>query len=195
MENRPNLNRELDEKTFREYYYLKEELITFCRENHLPVSGGKLELTERVAYFLRCGKVLKTSNKKKHKTRPEMITEDTRIEENITYSEQLRAFFVERIGKSFSFNVPFQKWLKSNVGKTYKEAVMAYHQLLKEKKKSKGTIDQQFEYNTYIRDFFQDNLGRSLKDAIQCWNYKKGLKGNHRYEKSDLIALDDDTIS
>ncbi len=195
MENRPNLTRELDEKTFREYYYLKEELITFCRENHLPVSGGKLELTERVAYFLRFGKVLKTSNKKKHKTKSEIITENTRIEENVTYSEQLRAFFVERIGKSFSFNVPFQKWLKSNVGKTYKEAVTAYHQLLKEKKKSKGTIDQQFEYNTYIRDFFQDNPGRSLKDAIQCWNYKKGLKGNHCYEKADLIVLDDDTIS
>ena len=42
----------------------------------------------------------------------------------------------------------------------------------------------------YIRDFFADNPGKKLHDAIVCWNYKKSLPGCHRYEKSDLIALD-----
>ena len=28
----------MDSKTFREFYYLKEELVRFCRENGLPVS-------------------------------------------------------------------------------------------------------------------------------------------------------------
>lgn len=32
----------LDSKTFRDYYYLKKELVGFCRENGLPVSGGKI---------------------------------------------------------------------------------------------------------------------------------------------------------
>lgn len=49
---RPILNTQLDSKTFKEFYYLKEELVNFCRENNLPTSGGKIELTERIAYFL-----------------------------------------------------------------------------------------------------------------------------------------------
>lgn len=60
----------------------------------------------------------------------------------------------------------------------------------KQKKQRKTEIGRQFEYNTYIRDFFADNPGKSLHDAIKCWNYKKSLPGHHRYEQSDLCALD-----
>lgn len=91
---------------------------------------------------------------------------------------------------SFSFNVHFQKWLKANTGKTYKQAITAYYEILEEKKKRKSSIDKQFEYNTYIRDFFEDNKGKSLEDAIKCWRYKKQLQGHNRYEKADLIALE-----
>lgn len=48
MNDRPNLNINLDSKIFKEYYYLKEELIDFCRQNNLQTTGGKLELTERI---------------------------------------------------------------------------------------------------------------------------------------------------
>ena len=55
---RPDLNKELDSQTFRSFYYLKEELMAFCRENGLPVSGGKLEISDRIACFLDTGKVV-----------------------------------------------------------------------------------------------------------------------------------------
>ena len=58
MNDRPVLDRNLDSKTFRDYYYLKEELVSFCRENGIPVSGGKIEITDRIAYFLDTGKIL-----------------------------------------------------------------------------------------------------------------------------------------
>ena len=67
----------------------------------------------------------------------------------------------------------FQKWLKENTGKTYREAIAAYSRILEQKKKGTTTIDRQFEYNTYVRDFFADNKGKSLEDAIKCWKYKK----------------------
>ena len=189
MSERPNLNEKLDGETFRTFYYLKKELVDFCRENNLPVSGGKIELTDRIAYFLDTGKVLKTSTKRKTTKDVGFITENTLIESNVVCSEKHRAFFKEKIGKSFSFNVLFQKWLKSNAGKTYGDAINAYYQILEEKKKGKTTINKQFEYNTYIRDFFEDNQGRSLDEAITCWKYKKSLQGHNRYEKSDLVAL------
>ena len=189
MNERPELNTKLDGKTFRDYYYLKEELMDFCRKNSLSVSGGKLEITERIAHFLDTGEVLSASEKAKSIPKVGTLREDTVIEANFVCSEKHRAFFKEKIGKSFSFNVAFQKWLKSNSGKTYREAIEAYYQILEEKKKGKTTIDKQFEYNTYIRDFFADNEGKSLEDAIQCWKYKKSLQGHKRYEKSDLAAL------
>lgn len=190
MSERPELSRELDSRSFRSYYYLKEELVAFCRQNNLPVSGGKMELTDRIACFLDTGTVSQATAKRKSSVLVGEITEETIIESNIVCSEKHRAFFLEKIGKSFSFNVLFQRWLKTNAGKTYKDAIEAYRQILEEKKKSKTTIDKQFEYNTYIRDFFEANKDMRLEDAITCWKYKKSLKGHNRYESSDLIALD-----
>lgn len=192
MEFRPELSRNMDSKTFREYYYLKEELTAFCRDNHLPISGGKQELTERIACFLDTGKVLAPTSKKAaaHKTPIYEITRESIIEENIVCTETHRAFFRREIGNSFVFNVRFQQWLKTHTGKTYEDAINAYYEIQEEKKIGKSSIGRQFEYNTYIRDFFADNTGKTLEDAIKCWKYKKSLKGHNRYERSDLIALE-----
>lgn len=187
---RPELSRQLSGETFRSYYYLKAELAAFCRENGLPASGGKLELTERIACFLDTGRVLPAAAATRSRTEVGEIREDMKIEPNFVCSEKHRAFFKEKIGKGFSFCVAFQKWLKANTGKTYGEAISAYYQIMEEKKTSKTTIDRQFEYNTYIRDFFADNEGKSLDQAIRCWKYKKSLPGHNRYEKSDLAALE-----
>ena len=189
MSGRPKLDIKLDSKTFKEYYYLKEELIEFCRKNNLQTTGGKFELTERIAKFLDTGERTYISNNKKKKNIVGDITLDTKIEENFVCSEKHRAFYKEQIGNSFSFNVAFQKWLKSNSGKTYKDSIDAYYKILEDKKKNKTTIDKQFEYNTYIRDFFNDNKDKDLEQAIKCWKYKKSLKGHNKYEKDDLRVL------
>lgn len=190
MTERPALDKHLDSKTFRDFYYLKEELIDFCRKNSLPTSGGKLEITDRIAYFLDTGKILSAGAAKKKVIIIPSISEETKIETDFVCSEYHRAFFKEHIGNGFSFNVAFQKWLKSNPGKTYKEAISAYNKILEDKRKGKSQIGKQFEYNTYIRDFFADNQGKSLVQAIQCWKYKKRLQGHNRYERSDLVALE-----
>lgn len=187
---RPVLDKNLDSKIFRDFYFLKEELVNFCRENDLPVSGGKLEITDRIAHFLDTGEVISVSSVKKKSVSISDIHLDTQIEPNFVCSEKHRAFFKEHIGTGFSFNVAFQKWLKNNTGKTYKDAIAAYYQILEEKKKGTTKIDKQFEYNTYIRDFFADNQGKTLEEAIKCWKYKKQLQGHNRYERSDLVAIE-----
>ena len=87
------------------------------------------------------------------------------------------------------FDFQSEKWLKSNTGKIYQDAIDVYYKILENKKKGKTKIDKQFEYNTYIRAFFADNKGLKLEDAIRCWHYKKGLPGHNAYEKSDLEIL------
>lgn len=190
MNERPDLNTNLDSKTFREYYYLKEELVDFCRKHNLQSTGGKLELTDRIAEFLDTGKRNTATHTKRKSPSVGEITLDTVIESNFVCSEKHRAFYKEQIGNSFSFNVLFQKWLKGNAGKTYRDSIDAYYQILEEKKKKKTTIDKQFEYNTYIRDFFADNKDKTLEQAIKCWKYKKSLKGHNKYEREDLNILD-----
>ena len=189
MSERPNLDNSLDSKTFKEYYYLKEELVNFCRKNNLQTTGGKIELTERIVKFLETGeRTYKSHNIRKNVIIDE-ITIHTIIEENFVCSEKHRAFYKEKIGNNFSFNVAFQKWLKSNSGKTYQDSINAYYQILEDKKKNKTIIDKQFEYNTYIRDFFYDNKDKNLEQAITCWKYKKSLKGHNKYERDDLKIL------
>jgi len=190
MINRPNIDNKISGATFCSFYYLKEELVDFCRKYGLPTSGGKIELTDRIAHYLDTGEILPINATRKIKpVIIETISEEAQVEAGFVCSEKHRAFFKDKIGSSFSFNVLFQKWLKENAGKTYSQAIGAYYQILEEKKKSKTTIDKQFEYNTYIRDFFADNGGCSLADAIKCWKYKKGLQGHNRYEKVDLAVL------
>lgn len=190
--NRPYITKDMKSKDFLEFYYLKEELAAFCREYDLPASGSKQELTARIAYYLDTGKVKPGESKAKRTARPVVtaITKESIIESGFVCSELHRAFFKSELGDGFSFNVAFQKWLKSNAGKTYADAIEAYKEIKKAKKNGKTDIGKQFEYNTYVRDFFEDNKGASLDDAIKCWKYKKSLKGHNRYEKSDLTALD-----
>lgn len=185
-----SLHKNMSIEDFEGSYYLREELIEFCRENGLSTYGGKLEISDRIAHYLKTGerKAPKMTTRKK-KQEERILHEDSIIEENFVCSQCHRSFFKEKIGPSFSFNVIFQNWLKEHAGATYQDAIEAYGDIMEEKKKGTKTIDRQFEYNTYIRDFFQDNVGRSLKEAIICWKYKKQVKGNHRYEKADLQVL------
>ena len=88
MSDRPELNKKLDAATFRSFYYLKQELTDFCKENGLPTSGSKSELTDRIAYFLDTGNVLKSSAERKTAVNIGTLTEDTVIEPNVVCSEK-----------------------------------------------------------------------------------------------------------
>jgi len=196
--NRNKLNKNLKASEFKEYYFLKEELKEFCRNEGLKLSGSKSQLEERIIYYLDTGKSSDDSNPTKNNTNfqksnlnkaitSEEITLDSILGENFKCSEDKRELFEKEIGKGFKFKVQFQKWLKANPNKTYQDAIKAYYEI--QNSKEKTVIDKQFQYNQYIRDFFKDNDDKTLEEAIKCWNYKKSLKGHNRYENSDLDAL------
>lgn len=189
MNKRPELNSSIDIEDFKNYYYLKDELVDFCRKNELQTSGSKLEIIERIEKFLKTGERIFEKKQYKKKTNLEELILDSLIEENFVCSEKHREFYKKHIGKSFSFNVLFQKWLKNNSGKTYQDSIKAYYEIVENKKNNKTSIDKQFEYNTYIRDFFYENKDKKLEDAIKCWKFKKSKKGNNKYEKEDLKVL------
>ena len=113
---RPNLDKELDGKTFRSFYYLKEELTDFCRKNGLPATGGKIELTDRIACFLDTGNILPSSKKTKIRHNVGIINENTKIEPDFVCTQKHRAFFEDNQGKSLEEAIKCWKYKKSLQG-------------------------------------------------------------------------------
>lgn len=64
-----------------------------------------------------------------HKEKSVPASPDEVIPPNIVCSQELRAFFVQHLGSGFRFKVSFQKWLRENAGKTFRDAVEAYKTL------------------------------------------------------------------
>jgi SAP domain-containing new25/Domain of unknown function (DUF6434) len=185
---RPNLTKDIGIESFKDYYWLKEELQAFCREQGIRASGSKIEITERIATFLSTGEIKTPSRQSKQKVEPQgVLSLDTIISENHRCSQKVRAFFTNEI-PHFHFSTYIQNYFKSNIGKTYKDVVVAWYEEEKRKKDPsyKKNIAPQFEYNQFIHDFFADpdNKGKSREEAIKAWNMIKKLPGSNKYESS-----------
>lgn len=185
---RPELTRDLNVDDFRNFYYLKEELQTYCRKNGISASGSKIEITERIATFLETGKILKPMRKSSTSTKKvelEELSLNTIITENHRCSQEVRAFLKSVIPK-FHFSTYIQNYFKENVGKTYRDAVDAWYEeeVRKKDPSYKKQIGSQFEYNQFTRDYFADpkNKGKKRQDAIDAWNKIKVLPGSNKYK-------------
>ena len=191
---RPELNIKITSKQFLNFYWLKAELISFCRNIDISSSGGKQEMTDRITCFLDTGKVGKTVNSSKRTVSVKgfELALDSIINESYKSDQKHRAFFKRVIGDHFKFNTSFMNWMKVNIGKTYKDAVNEWQCLFKDKQAGKKLqIPSQFEYNQYTRDFFSANPGSCRADAIGCWKYKKSQPGINKYEDKDLAYINE----
>lgn len=197
MDSRPPLQENLSPQDFLDFYWLKKELATFCRQMKIPSSGSKAVLTQRVHQFLSNGEIESNPTLKKHKPLSTFdwnnspLHLETLITNNYKSTQQVRQFFLQHIGKSFRFNVQFMNWIKSNSGKQLKDAITAYHRINAQKKSSTPPtqLAPQFEYNQYLKDFFADNPGMDRTIAIKCWKLKKQKRGTNKYHPSDLQLL------
>lgn len=189
-----NLSKNLSETDFTQNYWLKEELIHFCKEIGLKSSGSKEVISNTILEYLKTG-VIKSAVSVPRKSilnTPSVLELESLIPQNYTNDETHREFFRNQIGLHFKFNVQFMNWMKENRGKKrYSDAVIEWNRLLNEKNDGiQYEIGTQFKYNAYTRAFFADNPGKSKSDCIKCWNYKKTRPGQHAYEKDDLRILE-----
>ncbi|MEO1289233.1 MAG: DUF6434 domain-containing protein [Chloroflexota bacterium] len=184
---------------FKRWYWLKEELVAYCREHKIPYSAGKFELIERIAYHMDTGEIPKPKRKKvtsKFDWHSETLTLETVITDSYKNTQNMRRFMQAQVGDGFTFKTPFMRWMKANTGKTLQDAVDYWHHFQEEQQADdfQSDIAHHNQFNQYYRDFFEDNPDLTTKEARRCWEYKRSLPmedGRHRYEKSDLVALDD----
>ena len=184
---RPNLTKDISVESFKDFYWLKEELQTFCKEHGISASGSKLELSNRIETFLLTGEIKAPTRKAKANKAMEPqvdLSLHTVITENHRCSQHVRAFFKTVIPK-FHFSTFIQDYFRNHVGKTYGDVVEAWYEEEERKKDPsyKKEIAPQFEYNQFIRDFFSDpkNQEKSREEAIAAWNAIKKLPGSNKY--------------
>ena len=188
MAERPILSKAIKIADFKNYYWDKQELIAFCRQNKIPTEGGKIELTERIEFFLLSGGKIKPTRNKKYRISydsDQTITVNTPV---IHYKNdaKTRDFFVSHIGHTFKFNFYLRAFAKQeNKGDlTYGDLVQGYKASLKNKK---TTIDKQFEYNQFQRDFHKNNSNKTRFECIQAWKLIKQAPGGSTYK--DYLKL------
>ncbi|MDL4839861.1 DUF6434 domain-containing protein [Aquibacillus rhizosphaerae] len=184
---RPNLTKDINIQSFKDFYWLKEELQLFCRENGISTSGSKIEIADRIERFIEIGEIknpIKKSSINKRMNNEVGLSLETVITANHRCSQDVRAFFKSIIPK-FHFSTYIQNYFKTNVGKTYRDVTDAWYEEERRKKDPSylKNIPPQFEYNQFIRDFFTEpnNKGKSREEAIEAWNEIKKLPGSNKY--------------
>jgi len=193
-EKRPELNSAISPDDFQSFYWLKTELISFCRANGVNATGGKIEIAGRIEQHLATGKVAPTSRKpvisSNFDWKNSELHLNTKLTDNYKNTENVRAFMTLHIGSHFKFNTVFMNWAKANAGKSLADAIDEWKRIytLQKNKKHKSVIAPQFEFNRYIRDFMADNPGKTRAAAIFFWKLKRQQRGDNIYSATDLLS-------
>jgi hypothetical protein len=194
--NRPDINEIETGAELKRWYWLKEELVDFCKKTEISYVGAKFDILERIADQL--------DNGSKPNAKPRTINRqssnfdwhsaalslDTVITDNYKNTQNVRQFFKQYCGGKFHFSIPFMAFMKANIGKTLNDAVEEWEKLNQQRKDKdfKSDIPSGNQYNKYIRDFFADNPTMTIEQARHFWKLKRSLPlGRHVYEKEDLL--------
>jgi hypothetical protein len=192
---RPDINNIETGNELKRWYWLKQELVDFCKRTQLSYVGAKFDILERIATALDKG--ITSTEKIPHSGKlaskfvwsKSLLNLDTVITDSYTNGPNTRKFFKQHCGNEFHFSIPFMDFMKKNCGKTLQDAVNEWQRLNEQRKDKnfKSEIPAGNQYNKYIRDFFADNPNMTIEQARHFWKLKRSLPlGKHKYEKADL---------
>lgn len=187
---RPNLTKDISVESFKDFYWLKEELQSFCRENGISASGSKIEISGRIEIFLRTGEIKKPLRKSKvnKKMEPQVdLSFDTVITENHRCSQNVRAFFKTIIPK-FHFSTYIQNYFKNNVGKTYRDVVNAWYEEEERKKTLRIRKTLHLNLNTTF-SFVTFLLTQKTKGKVVKKQLKPGMKRRNFLEAINIYLI------
>lgn len=194
MTDRPDIARCTDAAQFRRWYYLKEELVTFARDNGIKTSGGKFEIADRVAYYLDHGAppvvVAKAKTRSKFDWHSAVLTPETVITDSYKNTQNMRRFMQAEI-PNYKFSIPFMDWMKANIGRTLADAVAAAKQIEADKKAGKKQPNQPHnQYNAYTRAYFAHDPAGSQQQLRRLWELRRKKPGPYVFHPNDLALLD-----
>jgi len=194
MTDRPDISACKDAASFRDWYYLKEELVRFARAKGIKTTGGKFEIADRIAYFLDHGEAPKEVKKTKKVTskfdwHSAPLTPETVITDSYKNTQNMRRFMQAHI-PNYKFNIAFMDWMKANVGKTLADAVAQAKVIEADKKAGKKQPDQPHnQYNAYTRAYFAHVPNGTQKELRALWALRRQHPGPYVFDPADLDLL------
>lgn len=145
---RPPLSAALSGAELLRWYWLKTELVGLARQLSVSGSGGKAELTARLAAVLD-GQPLPSAPRASRQVAAPLtgvLGRDTAIPVGQRSTQVLRAWFVEQIGPGFRFDGTMRAFIAEG-GRTLGEAVDHWYAT---RHRGPQEIDPQFELNSPI---------------------------------------------
>jgi len=189
---RPELDDNITLDDYLNYYWLKSELMDFCRKVGINTDGWKLEIHNRIVKYLATREIEQKSKdiilKPKNKKNTVSINLHTVVTSDFKRNPQTTAFF-KSIDSRFHYSVRLNQYIRDNFGKiTYGDIINEWKREYEEKKMGiKTTPDlPQCEYNQFIKDYLEDNKDKKFKDAVAAWNIKKNMRGDNIYHREEL---------
>lgn len=191
---RPKLDNNISLDDYLNYYWLKKELVQFCREVGINSEGWKLEINERIIEYLS-NHTIDRKTKAKPKKKSNEVSElrlDMIVTESFKRNPRTTEFF-KSIDSRFHYSVRLNKYIRDNIGKiTYQDIITEWKVEYEQKKQGiKTTPDlPQCEYNQFVKDYLADNTERKFKDAVAAWNVKKCMRGDNIYHREEILLYD-----
>jgi SAP domain-containing new25/Domain of unknown function (DUF6434) len=174
---RPVLSIKLPTSEFLAWYWLKDELLDFCKRNKLRAAGSKPELTDRIARLLSGQE--QVSNEPRPATlssrstpMPTAFNLNTVIGTNWRCNPSLGAFLKKHCGPRFRFNAATRNFIHAQTGRTLADAVQCFKQSVAPGAPKQPIIAQN-EYNRHTREFFLANPNANRQAAIDAWWAKR----------------------
>ena len=166
-EQRPPLNASLTGTELRRWYWLRSELATFARSLGVSAGGSKVELTVRLAAVLD-GEQPPPRLQRPSPAPPLLLplTGSTVLVSGQRCTQELRAWFVERIGAGFRFDAAMRSYVAEG-GHTLDEAVAHWHRT---GSAEPSQIGAQFELNRFSRDWHLAHPGGTHHDMLTAWS-------------------------
>lgn len=111
-EERPKFEKIRNGSEFKQWYWLKEEMVSICKGHELGTIGGKPELEARIAYYLDTGKRKIVPRKKITSSfdwGKSELTLETVITDSYRNSQNMRNFMKRNAGERFAFSNEFMQ--------------------------------------------------------------------------------------
>lgn len=152
-----------------------------ARSLNVRSSGGKLELTQRLAAHLD-GRVdpATTAVERTSRNRTQLtgkLTGATIIPDGQRLSAAIRTFFIETVGPSFRFDGPMRAFISDGAGKSLGDAVEHWHAT---RDRTPDEIAPQFELNRFQRDLHRAHPGGTRQELHAAWNLYRSLPVDER---------------
>lgn len=155
------------------WYWLKVELVELARQRGVSTSGGKADLTARLAASLD-GTPPPPATRRTQSGRQltGQLELDTTIPRGQRCSQHLREFLAQHVGPGFRFDEHMRAFVADGEGRTLREAVQHWNDT---RKLPPGEIAPQFELNRFLRAWREEHRGGSREDALEAWRQHRSM--------------------